>query len=252
MSIDTVEVRRELRRRVNLGIQDFEGWYRAQKGDLYVQSEEAAVLDALDLRPDSTVIDAGCGGGRFSLLLAPRARSVRAIDFSPVAVRTTLDRARRGGLTNVLGEVADLTEGFLGEPADRIVSVQTLQHIPTFGERLQAACVLRDALRPGGRLVATVFNGGRWMDRLRGRGRESIDPEQSWYYSYRFTATDLSFLLELAGLARVRVEGLINLPGRLYRWPLARSLRPADRILGRSPFGPALGIYLLATGVRPG
>ncbi len=251
MSIDTVQVRRELRRRVNLGIRDFEGWYRAQKGDHYVQSEEAAVLDVLDIRPDSTVIDAGCGGGRFSLLLAPRARWVRAVDFSPVAVRATLDRARLQGLANVCGEVADLTEGLLGEPADRIVSVQTLQHIPTFAERLQAACTLRDALRPGGRLVATVFNGDRWLDRLRGRRRESIDPEQSWYYSYRFTATDLTFLLELAGLAQVRVEGLINLPGRLYRWPLAGSLRPADRFLGRSRLGTALGIYLLATGVRP-
>lgn len=248
--MDYIQTRDELRRRVDRGIRGFEEWYRAEKGDHYLRAEESAVLRALELEPDSTVIDAGCGAGRFTLLLAPRCRQVRAVDLSPVAVETTLERARERGLSNVTGSACDLADGVPGEPADRVVAVQVLTFFPGERNRLRAVESLRNALCPGGRLVVTVFNGGRWMDRLRGRPRECIVPAGGWYYYFRFLSGELAELFREAGLGKVRVRGLLNLPGRVYRWPGSRCLAPLDGALGRLPLGGGLGIYLLASAVR--
>jgi len=251
MPLDALQVRDELRRRVDHTIHDFEGWYRSEKGGEYLRAEESAVLRALDLRPGLTAIDAGSGGGRFTLLLAERCRQVRAVDLSEVAARATLRRARGAGHHHVTAAVADIAEGIPGDPADRVVSVQAIQHIPTGEGRLRAVVALSRALRPGGRLVISVFNGGRWMDRLRGRARERVDPTQAWYYYYRFLPAELATLLRAAGLEQVRVRAAVNLPGRVYRWPGSGLLAPLDRALGASPAGLALGIYLVATGLRP-
>ena len=251
MSQATLEVREEVRRRVDRGIRGFEDWYRRVKGDLYLEAEETEILAALDLDPTHTLIDAGCGGGRFTLLAAPRCRWVRAVDLSSVAVETTVERSRSLGLRNVSPHVADLVDGLGGiEPADRVLCVQAIQHIPTASDRLQAVKSLLDSLRPDGRLVVSVFNGGRFMDQIRGKPREFVDQKADWLYYYRFLAGELSGLLKLAGLREVRVRSLLNLPGRVYQWPTTRALLPLDRLLGRSPIGRGLGIYLLATGRR--
>lgn len=251
MSEVTLQVRQEVRRRVNQNIRGFEDWYRRVKGNLYLEAEENEVLQALDLAPTHSLIDAGCGGGRFTLLCAPRCRRVLAADLSPVAAETTVERARSLGLRNVEPHVADLVDG-LGdiESADRILCVQAIQHIPTATDRLRAVRGLCERLRPEGKLVVSVFNGGRWMDRLRGKPREHVDPKADWLYYYRFLADELGGLLRLAGLREVVVRSIVNLPGRVYQWPGARSLLALDRGLGRTPLGRGLGIYLLAIGRR--
>jgi cyclopropane fatty-acyl-phospholipid synthase-like methyltransferase len=247
---DSARVREELRRRVDGGIRDFESWYRAEKGEFYLRAEERAVLRALELEPGATLIDAGCGGGRFTLLAARRCRGVQALDFSAVAAATTAERAERLGLRNVTSTVADITRRLPGEPADRVLAVQTIQHIAGAVERRQAVINLRQALRPGGKLVVTTFNGGRLMDRLRGLPREWSDPGLNWYYYYRFLASELAALLFQAGLRGVKVESVLHLPGRLYRSSAAAWLAPLDRALGRLALGRALGIYLIGSGWR--
>ena len=107
------------------------------------------VLWRLRLDGDETVIDAGCGTGRVTAVLAerlPRGKVI-AVDGSPAMVQ----EARRRLPEGIDVRVADLLELEVEEPVDAIVSTATFHWIPDH-DRLFAR--LREALKPGGRLVA--------------------------------------------------------------------------------------------------
>ncbi|MDQ6805674.1 MAG: methyltransferase domain-containing protein [Actinomycetota bacterium] len=106
-------------------------------------------LERLDLAETEVVLDAGCGSGRVTALLAervPRGR-VYAVDVAPSMVEHA---------AGALGERAtvlcqDLAELELQEPVDAAFSNATFHWIPDH-ERLFAA--LHRAIKPRGRLVA--------------------------------------------------------------------------------------------------
>lgn len=113
-----------------------------------------AVLERLHLRGDETVLDAGCGSGRVTALLADRLPRGRVIGVDASAAMVAEAREHLGDRVRILE--ADLTELDLPEPVDVIVSTATFHWIPDH-PRLFAR--LFAALRPGGRLVAQC--GGR-------------------------------------------------------------------------------------------
>jgi trans-aconitate 2-methyltransferase len=107
------------------------------------------LLDRLDLRGDETVLDAGCGSGRVTLMLLerlPRGRVV-AVDQAPSMV----EHARQALAGRAQVFQADLLELELDEPVDAVFS-NAVFHWVADHERLFAG--LFAALRPGGRLVA--------------------------------------------------------------------------------------------------
>jgi ubiquinone/menaquinone biosynthesis C-methylase UbiE len=63
--------------------------------------EEIIRVDGLD------VLDLGAGTGRLTLLLAPRAKSIRAFDLSAEMLRVCRERLIKSGLSNWYVEVAD-------------------------------------------------------------------------------------------------------------------------------------------------
>jgi trans-aconitate 2-methyltransferase len=113
----------------------------------------AAVLDRLPLAGDERVLDAGCGSGRVTELLAtrlPRGRVV-ALDGSPAMVEAARERLARFG-DRVEFVVADLGLALpLEGPVDAILSTATFHWVPDH-DALFAN--LAAVLRPGGRLVA--------------------------------------------------------------------------------------------------
>jgi trans-aconitate 2-methyltransferase len=106
-------------------------------------------LERLELRPDDVVLDAGCGSGRVTGLLAdlvPAGR-VYAVDVAPSMVQHA--RVALAGRATVLCH--DLVELELPERVDAVFSNATFHWIhdhDALFARLQAA------LKPGGRLVA--------------------------------------------------------------------------------------------------
>jgi trans-aconitate 2-methyltransferase len=111
-------------------------------------------LERLPLAGDEIVLDAGCGSGRVTALLAdrlPRGR-VYAVDVAPSMVEHA--RAALGERATVLCQ--DLVELDLPEPVDAIFSNATFHWIHDH-DALFAA--LARTLKPGGRLVAQC--GGR-------------------------------------------------------------------------------------------
>jgi 2-polyprenyl-3-methyl-5-hydroxy-6-metoxy-1,4-benzoquinol methylase len=119
--------------------------------------------------PGATVLDAGCGTGRYAVELARRGYRVTGVDRSPelvdVAMRSATDRQ-----TIVSFRVGDL----LRLPADRFDAILcrgVLNDIIEDDERQMVLAAFAGALRPGGVLVADVRE---WEATLERKLREPV------------------------------------------------------------------------------
>ena len=174
-------------------------------------------LERLPLRGDEVVLDAGCGSGRVTAVLAdqvPRGR-VYGVDVAPSMV----EHARA-----VLGERAtlscqDLVELELPEPVDAVFSNATFHWIHDH-DALFAA--LHRSMKPGGRLVAQCGGRGN-IDAFRTIAHEVAAEEpfapffvgwrRPWNYA---TADDTDARLRAAGFVEVSC------------WLEPKSVTPAD------------------------
>lgn len=102
----------------------------------------------------SSVLDVGCGVGRWSRRLAARGARVTGIDLSPTMIAEAQRRAGQEGLaTNCRFEAQDLSELDAGATFDLVLGVTVLQHILD-GAALRAAVTRMTAhLAPAGRMV---------------------------------------------------------------------------------------------------
>jgi trans-aconitate 2-methyltransferase len=164
-----------------------------------------ALLDRLDLRGDETVLDAGCGSGRVTLMLAERLPEGRvvAVDQAPSMVEHARE-ALAGVTASVLQ--ADLTELTLDEQVDAVFSSAVFHWIPDH-DRLFAR--LHAALRPGGRLVAQCGGEGN-VERFHAAARQVGEQPPydgylaGWTGPWNFAGPDeTAERLERAGFAAV-------------------------------------------------
>jgi trans-aconitate 2-methyltransferase len=121
----------------------------------------SAVLDRLPLHGDETVLDAGCGSGRVTELLADRLPNGRvvALDASPSMIDEARRRLARFG-DQVSYVVADLGQPMpLGPtaPVDAIVSTATFHWVPDHDALFRN---LAAVVRTRGRLVAQCGGSG--------------------------------------------------------------------------------------------
>ena len=107
--------------------------------------------------PCSTVLEAGCGVGAQTILLAgnsPQAQFV-SVDISPESLARAQERVSEAGYPNVTFRQADICSlKFPAETFDHVFVCFTLEHIP---DPLVALDNLRKVLRPGGTI--TVIEG---------------------------------------------------------------------------------------------
>ena len=119
-----------------------------------------SVLDRLPLRGDEAVLDAGCGSGRVTELLADRLPDghVVALDASPSMIDAARARLARFG-DRISFVVADLGRPLPLPPAsvDAILSTAALHWVPDHDSLFGR---LATPLRPGGRLVAQCGGAG--------------------------------------------------------------------------------------------
>jgi SAM-dependent methyltransferase len=111
-------------------------------------------LGTVSIDPDR-VLDAGCGGGAFSLFMAetfPRAH-VRGIDVDEGRVRKCQEVASRAGIGNVEFGVDDLTRISDRETFDLIYSIDVIQYIE---DNRDALARFFAALKPGGYLYVRI------------------------------------------------------------------------------------------------
>jgi ubiquinone/menaquinone biosynthesis C-methylase UbiE len=99
------------------------------------------------------VLDAGCGQGYFSRLLAERGATVVGIEPADALVERArqIEAKRRQGITFIQADLSDLPE--VGQSFDAVVCSMVLLSIPRW-QSAMAACAR--VLRPGGRLVLSI------------------------------------------------------------------------------------------------
>ena len=105
------------------------------------------------LRPESKMLELGCGRASLSLSLAPYIRSLLGIDISEAAVDQATRAARNLGLVNVKFAVDDCTKLKLAERYDLVWSQGLLEH---FADPVLVARQHFSALAPGGVAVLSV------------------------------------------------------------------------------------------------
>ena len=135
----------------------------------------AAVVDRLELDGDEAVLDAGCGSGRVTSLLAERLPGGRviAVDGSTSMLDTARRRLAPFG-DRVRFVLADLMAPLpIDEPVDAVLSTATFHWIPDhdalFGH-------LAAVLPPGGRLVAQCGGAGNLASVVRVLEEVGADP----------------------------------------------------------------------------
>lgn len=124
------------------------------QGNIEKTLAEIVNVDGLD------VLDLGAGTGRLAVLLAPRAKSMRAFDLSEEMLRVCRSRFEASGLTNWQVEVADhRTLPIPDHSADLMVSGWSVSYLAVWNPETWRAELeawlgeMKRVLRPGGFIV---------------------------------------------------------------------------------------------------
>ncbi len=134
-------------------------WYftRTPIGRRLRAREDELIFGALDglLRGGESILDVGCGTGRYTLPLARRCERVVALDSSPAMLEHVEARLGREGVVNVDLSRASVPEDLRGrrDAYDGIVMIGVFSYIAALEESIAALAVL---LKPGGWLLFTV------------------------------------------------------------------------------------------------
>jgi ubiquinone/menaquinone biosynthesis C-methylase UbiE len=97
------------------------------------EKDSDTIIKRLELDSKSTVIDMGAGTGAFTLHAAKRCRKVYAVDVSLAMLERCWEKGEEIGLSNVLYcHGGFLTYEHEAEPADAMVSIAVLHHLPDF------------------------------------------------------------------------------------------------------------------------
>jgi SAM-dependent methyltransferase len=76
------------------------------------------MLDRIEVKPDWSVLDIGCGPGTLTIPLALKAKSVTALDISPQMLRYLRENAETAGLENIRYIQAAWQEALLAKTLD--------------------------------------------------------------------------------------------------------------------------------------
>lgn len=136
------------------------------------------------------VLDAACGEGYGTAMLAARAAAVTGVDLSAEAVAHARSRYRADGLSFEQADCLDLP--FADDSFDCVVSFETLEHLEDQEGLLRE---FRRVLRPGGWLLISSPDKAVYTDRQQNRNpfhvRELYRPELEALLGAQFPAVSL-------------------------------------------------------------
>lgn len=164
------------RRRNRASVEHFERLVRASADPWeyatspYEQGKYRRTLDALPEQTGKT-LELGCSVGVFTAMLAPRCRSLVAVDFSPTALEHAQKRLR--GVGNVELKCRVLPERMPVGPFETIVCAEVLYYWDAELVR-DGLRTIEAALMPGGTLLAVHWRGADSRRTLDGDGVHAI------------------------------------------------------------------------------
>ena len=133
--------------------------HRARSNDLYANTKYEILLRYLEGRTPLRLLNAGCGSGELSFLLAKAGHHVIGIDPGAEYIRMAEDSARRLGAASCSFAVSSIAEFESKAPLDGLVATDVLEHIQDDREAFQKMVNL---VRPGGPILITV-PAGPWL-----------------------------------------------------------------------------------------
>lgn len=170
----------------------------------------ANMLQAMDIEPNATVLDAGCGPGVHSIRVAQAGYNVQAIDISETMLNHARQRVANANLEQkVKFEQMDLTRLNFADNSFRYVfSWGVVIHIP---EAEKALTELARIVEPGGKLALYLTNKAALDHKIEDTARffasKTLTPEQRSHlgdgYCYNMNNEKL-------WLWRFDADGIIN------------------------------------------
>lgn len=214
-------------------------WYETEHHSM----EMIPTMEALSVSRNMTVLELGCGDGRYSHLIAGECQWLLAVDFSLESLRILQQRLQEDqNVGLVLGDITTMRVSDAG--FDRVLST-LVSNLPTREHRNAMYRLAANALKPDGRFVFSTHNHGL---RQRLKGEEKSGRYSSGnIYRYNFTVSEC--------MAEVRpyFKTIKVWPIQIY-FPFARRLRlplvALSRFLEHVPLINGLGSLLLCTAER--
>jgi SAM-dependent methyltransferase len=131
----------------------------SRSADLYANTKYEMILDYLEGHNRLNILNAGCGSGELSQLLAGKGHRVCGIDPVPEYIHLARKRAEKIGLSGCSYSVASIEDFQTDERFDCVVATDVLEHIDD--DRL-AFERMASQVRPGGLIIVTV-PAGQWL-----------------------------------------------------------------------------------------
>lgn len=196
------------------------------------------------LTPETLWLDAGCGAGTYSRLLAGEGAHVVAVDYSPLTIRKARARSNGAHCAWVVSDVKRLP--FRTAQFDGALCLGVLQALSASAPAVHE---LARAVRPGGAVWIDALNGwclaNLWtrLKRLAQGKPMHLRYESPWA---------LRRTLREAGFENVRLHWMPILPARWQRWQAAVE-HPIIRFLLRwiPPLGLAVSHAFLLKAEKP-
>jgi SAM-dependent methyltransferase len=197
-------------------------------------------LEALSIGPEKSLLELGCGDGRFTLLLASRCRWLLGADFAIEPLRLLGQRLR--GTRNVGLVLADVATMRVKDAAFDRVLATLVSNLPTRAHRNAMYFLAASALGPGGRFVFSTHHHGirQWLTGEPRSGRY----RPGGIYRYNFSVSECK--AEVRPYFRVIKAWPIQIYvpfGRMLGLPVVA----LSRLLERVPLLNRLGELVLCT-----
>lgn len=150
-----------------LDVSRFVGRWEGESREIY--RARRAIADAVELKPGMAVADIGAGTGLFTEIFAEAVGpggEVYAVDIAPAFCDHIRERATAAGLPQIM--VVQCAEDDVKLPPDSIDVAFVCDTYHHFEYPAATLASIRNALRPGGRLVVVDF------ERIPGQSREWV------------------------------------------------------------------------------
>lgn len=140
-------------------------------------------------RPDSEVLEIGCGTGSTALLHAPYVGHILATDISPGMIGIAREKARSGQVGNVTFEVRPASEHDFSESRHDVIMAHNLLHLLDRPETVIRAAAR--GLKPGGAFITSTACIG----------------DMSWYFRLIATVgSTLGLFPPISGMTRSQLK----------------------------------------------
>ena len=215
--------------------------YRESKGFWWDELEKQLLIKGVNAKSGMVILDAGCGVGRLSFVLAEKGCQVNSIDFSPESIRLLL-HSHLELQNKIQTQVHDLTLPlpFVPDIMDGVISCQTVQHIPIRSGRVSAWRNMLYVAKPGAPLATMVYHFNK-------NNQQEGQFDNGLFY-HRYSSADLLSELTEAGWS---VERLSVWYRQSWKHWHPRMAIIAEKILSTFHMFDYRGHYLLVIARKP-